>query len=99
MELTIQLTIIFVGKQVLNDITELGVPYVQYFFFEIYVILIISRYAKTIIKKVMRYRKERGKEKEEDDSFVRWEKDYEQVPLSIHGLFFEYLELGWSLEL
>lgn len=47
----------------------------------------------------MRYRKERGKEKEEDDAFVRWEKDFEQVPLSIHGLFFEYLELGWSLEL
>ena len=29
MELTIQLTIIFVGKQVLNDISELGVPYAK----------------------------------------------------------------------
>ena len=42
----------------------------------------------------MRYRKEKNKETEEDDSFVRWEKDYELIPLSIHGLFFEYLELG-----
>lgn len=43
---------------------------------------------------MLRYRKEKNKETEEDDSFVRWEKDYEMVPLSIHGLFFEYLELG-----
>ncbi len=28
MELTIQLAIIFVGKQVLNDFSELGIPYV-----------------------------------------------------------------------
>ncbi|XP_019861048.1 PREDICTED: anoctamin-7-like isoform X1 [Amphimedon queenslandica] len=76
LELTIQLAIIFLGKQVLNDISELGVPY-----------------AKTILKKVMRYRKEKGKDTEEDDSFVRWEKDFELIPLSIHGLFFEYLEL------
>ena len=53
-----------------------------------------SSYAKTILKKVMRYRKEKGKDTEEDDSFVRWEKDFELIPLSIHGLFFEYLELG-----
>ena len=53
-----------------------------------------ASYAKTILKKVMRYRKEKGKDAEEDDSFVRWEKDYELIPLSIHGLFFEYLELG-----
>ena len=52
-------------------------------------------YAKTIIKKVLRWYKERKKGiTEEDDSFVRWEKDFEMVPLSGHGLFFEYLELG-----
>ena len=52
-------------------------------------------YAKTIIKKVLRWYKARKKgEAEEDDSFVRWEKDFEMVPLSGHGLFFEYLELG-----
>jgi hypothetical protein len=45
------------------------------------------------LKKLLRYRKERGKEVIEDDSFVRWEKDFELIPLSIHGLFFEYLEL------
>ena len=51
--------------------------------------------AKTIIKKVLRRYKEKKKgEVEEDDSFVRWEKDFEMVPLSVHGLFFEYLELG-----
>ena len=43
----------------------------------------------------MRRRKEKGGSVEEDDNkFLRWEKDYEMVPLSIHGLFFEYLELG-----
>ena len=41
-----------------------------------------------------RWRQERKGEKEEDDSFVRWERDYELIPLSDHGLFFEYLELG-----
>ena len=52
-------------------------------------------YVKTIIKKHMRRRKEKGGSVEEDDNkFLRWEKDYEMVPLSIHGLFFEYLELG-----
>ena len=43
---------------------------------------------------VIRKRKEKKKETEEDDAFVRWEKDFELIPLSIHGLFFEYLELG-----
>ncbi|XP_011409598.1 PREDICTED: anoctamin-7-like [Amphimedon queenslandica] len=78
LELTIQLAIIFLGKQVLNNVTELGIPYF-----------------KTIIKKYMRRRKEKKGEivEEEDNKFLRWEKDYELVPLSIHGLFFEYLEL------
>ena len=43
---------------------------------------------------IIRKRKEKNKETEEDDAFVRWEKDFELIPLSIHGLFFEYLELG-----
>ena len=43
----------------------------------------------------MRRRKEKGESvEEEENKFLRWEKDYELIPLSIHGLFFEYLELG-----
>ena len=46
----------------------------------------------------MRRRKEKKtgivEDDEEENTFVRWEKDYELIPLSIHGLFFEYLELG-----
>jgi len=34
------------------------------------------------------------KEQTEEDVFTRWEKDFELPPLSSHGLFEEYLELG-----
>ena len=37
-----------------------------------------------------RYRQEQT----EEDVFTRWEKDHELPPLSDHGLFEEYLELG-----
>ena len=50
--------------------------------------------AKRLLKMYKRWKKEREGEKEEDDSFVRWERDYELTALSQHGLFFEYLELG-----
>ena len=50
--------------------------------------------AKRLLKMYKRWKKERDGEKEEDDSFVRWERDYELTALSQHGLFFEYLELG-----
>ena len=53
-----------------------------------------NRFAKRLLKIFKRKKKEREQEKKEDDSLVRWEKDYELVPLSQHGLFFEYLELG-----
>lgn len=33
------------------------------------------------------------KEETDTDVYTRWEKDYDLVPLSQHGLFFEYLEL------
>jgi len=36
----------------------------------------------------------RHKEETDDDVYARWEKDYDLIPLSNHGLFFEYLELG-----
>ncbi|CAI8002180.1 Anoctamin-7 [Geodia barretti] len=70
LELTIQLGIIFVGKQILNNATELGVPY-------------LMRLIKII----------RHKEEQEEDVYTRWEKDYDLVPQSVHGLFYEYLEL------
>lgn len=70
LELTIQLGIIFVGKQILNNITELGVPYV-----------------KRLIK-IFKH-----KEEQEEDVYTRWEKDFDLVPNSVHGLFYEYLEL------
>ena len=37
------------------------------------------------------------KEQTEEDVFTRWEKDHELPPLSEHGLFEEYLELGEQL--
>jgi hypothetical protein len=70
LELTIQLGIIFVGKQILNNATELGVPYM-----------------KRLIK-IFRH-----KEEQEEDVYTRWERDYDLVPQSVHGLFYEYLEL------
>ncbi len=33
------------------------------------------------------------KKEDEADVYARWEKDYDLIPLSPHGLFFEYLEL------
>ncbi len=34
------------------------------------------------------------KEETDEDVYARWEKDYDLIELSNHGLFFEYLELG-----
>ena len=34
------------------------------------------------------------KEESEEDVYTRWERDYDLVPNSVHGLFYEYLELG-----
>ena len=34
------------------------------------------------------------KEETEEDVYTRWEKDFDLVPNSVHGLFYEYLELG-----
>ena len=50
----------------------------------------LSCYVRTIVKKCKRCRKVEV----DDNKFLRWEKDYELIPVSIHGLFFEYLELG-----
>jgi len=36
-------------------------------------------------------------EETEEDVYTRWEKDFDLIPLSIHGLFYEYLELGGLL--
>ena len=58
-----------------------------------------NSFLKRLLKIYKRWKKER-EEKEEDkveNVLVRWEKDYELVPLSQHGLFFEYLELGEDL--
>lgn len=70
LELTIQLAIIFLGKQILNNVVELSVPYVKRF---------VNWF--------------KHKEETDDDVYTRWEKDYDLIPLSNHGLFFEYLEL------
>ncbi len=34
------------------------------------------------------------KDEEPDDVYARWEKDFDLIPLSVHGLFYEYLELS-----
>ena len=47
----------------------------------------VCSYVKRIIKCL------KHKEEEETDVYTRWEKDYDLVALSQHGLFFEYLEL------
>ena len=46
------------------------------------------RYLMRLIKII------RHKEEQEEDVYTRWEKDYDLVPQSVHGLFYEYLELG-----
>ena len=46
------------------------------------------RYMKRLIK-IFRH-----KEEQEEDVYTRWERDYDLVPQSVHGLFYEYLELG-----
>ena len=48
----------------------------------------VLRYFKRLIKYIQH------KEETEEDVYTRWEKDYDLVPNSIHGLFYEYLELG-----
>ena len=53
-----------------------------------------NSFAKRLLKIGKRWKKEQEVDKGKNDSRERWEKDYELVPLSIHGLFFEYLELG-----
>jgi hypothetical protein len=45
------------------------------------------RYLMRLIKII------RHKEEQEEDVYTRWEKDYDLVPQSVHGLFYEYLEL------
>ncbi|XP_064396523.1 anoctamin-7-like isoform X2 [Halichondria panicea] len=70
LELTIQLAIIFLGKQILNNVVEIGVPY---------------------LKRFINWLKH--KEETDEDVYARWEKDYDLIELSNHGLFFEYLEL------
>ena len=34
------------------------------------------------------------KEETEEDVYTRWEKDFDLIALSDHGLFYEYLELS-----
>lgn len=46
------------------------------------------RYVKRLIKCL------KHEEETEEDVYTRWEKDFDLIPLSIHGLFYEYLELG-----
>ncbi len=33
----------------------------------------------------------------EEDVYTRWEKDFDLIPLTVHGLFYEYLELSKSI--
>ena len=58
---------------------------------------LVNSIAKRVIKIIIRWRKEQKGETEKDAAFVRWERDYELIPLSDHGLFFEYLELGEAM--
>jgi len=53
----------------------------------------MHRYGKRLWAWFKRYRQEQT----EEDVFSRWEKDEELPPLSDHGLFEEYLELGRNM--
>ena len=53
-----------------------------------YLALAHYRYMKRLIKII------KHKEETEEDIYARWEKDFDLVPNSVHGLFYEYLELG-----
>ena len=48
----------------------------------------VLSYAKRLIKII------KHKEEQEEDIYARWEKDFDLAPNSVHGLFYEYLELG-----
>lgn len=54
----------------------------------VHVLFQLHRYMKRLIK-IFRH-----KEETEEDVYTRWEKDFDLVPNSQHGLFYEYLELG-----
>ncbi|KAI6658038.1 Anoctamin-7-like [Oopsacas minuta] len=78
LELCLQLAIVFLGKQILNNGKELGVPVVKY---------IIKRLINWF-----KNRKKTEADKEED-IYTRYEQDFDLPPEDSFGLFGEYLEL------
>ena len=79
LELTIQVAIFMVGKQILNNGLEILTPYIS---------PVLSKLWRAIQKK-------RGKLIEEEEPiYTRWEKDYDLKPPPEQSLFPEYLELG-----
>eukprot|EP00800_Vazella_pourtalesii_P004494 TRINITY_DN150_c0_g1_i4.p1 TRINITY_DN150_c0_g1~~TRINITY_DN150_c0_g1_i4.p1 ORF type:complete len:977 (-),score=199.69 TRINITY_DN150_c0_g1_i4:179-3109(-) len=78
LELCLQLAIVFLGKQILNNAKELGVPVVKY---------IIKR-----LLNWFKNRKQSDAEKEEE-IYTRYEQDFDLPPEDAFGLFGEYLEL------
>ena len=69
----------FLGKQILNNAKELGVPVVKY---------IIKR-----LLNWFKNRKQSDAEKEEE-IYTRYEQDFDLPPEDAFGLFGEYLELS-----
>ena len=67
--------------------TRLGVCCLHVYIYT-YMYIHVYRYVKRLIKYFQH------KEEGEEDIYARWEKDYDLVPNSVHGLFYEYLELG-----
>ena len=79
LELCLQLAIVFLGKQILNNAKELGVPVVKY---------IIKRMLNWYKNRKLT---EQEKEKE---IYTRYEQDFDLPPEDGFGLFGEYLELS-----
>ena len=59
-------------------------------------VLIFAVHVFSYLKRFINWMKH--KEETDDDIYTRWEKDYDLIQLSNHGLFFEYLELGECTE-
>lgn len=83
LELTIQLIIVFILKQTLNNIIEVGKP-------------LVTVVTKHLLSK-MKLRKDNSKDTNpkhvKEHLLPPWERDYQLVCEQSHGLFWEYLEL------
>ncbi|KAI6658050.1 Anoctamin-7-like [Oopsacas minuta] len=80
LDLCIQLVVIFLGKQLFNNIMELGLP-------------LLKIIVKWCYRKFSSYRNKSVEMQSLDDYYARWEREHVLDVGRSHYLFYEYLEL------